>query len=406
MSKFCDPIAYCFTFRTVTSQAVEPSLKEIFRKLVLPLKEYVLRYGGFEKDLPGQGLLFTYNKFVKSEEDVPLANQFVPTQYHTLAQTSEIYDSLLEQFTKFRYQALCIQGNDKAILKHYTEKPTPLAKEYQEWLTKSKDTPDFENNRKHIFRLFSCPSDDLLDVLMPLSIIRHIFRVDYRSWPLSSDGIPAVLLTKEEVIVTNADNEKGLPHYLHEINIAIPRFLIGKSTDTLEMQQSWTEALIQLGSLYPVSTGTIYMDIPNALHDNITCYDREALVSQKRRYITERIPGYAWAMLVNEDQAKRLTQNEAFDRAFFHRKQYLDNGSIFFQMTPDMRIMSMQDCNNLRCYFASGLPDVNIRYELDSLPPSLRLGFAEEEMVFEKLHDSSLFEVELPSKSICYKKVY
>lgn len=396
MSKFCDPIAYCFTFRTVTTQAVEPSLKEVFRQLVLPLKEYVLRYGGFEKALFGQGLLFTFNKFVKSEEEVPLSNQFVPTQYHTITQASEIYDSLLEQFTKFRYQALCIQGDDKAILKHYAEKPTPLAKEYQEWLTKLKNTLDFKNNQNHVYRLFSCPSDDLLDVLMPISITKHIFRVNYRSWPLSNDDIPAVLLTKEEVIATIPENEKGLPHYLHEINIAIPRFLIGKSTNTLEMQQSWTDALIQLGSLYPVSTGTIYMDIPSAMHDNITCYDREALVCQKRRYITERIPGYAWAMLVNENQAKSLSQIEEFDQAFFHRKQHLDNGCVFFQMTPDMRIMSIQDCNNLRCYFANSLPGVNICYDWDSLPPSLRLGFMEEEMVFENLHNSSLFEVGLP----------
>ena len=138
------------------------------------------------------------------------------------------------------------------------------------------------------------------------------------------------------------------------------------------------------------------MDIPSAMHDNITCYDREALVCQKRRYITERIPGYAWAMLVNENQAKSLSQIEEFDQAFFHRKQHLDNGCVFFQMTPDMRIMSIQDCNNLRCYFANSLPGVNICYDWDSLPPSLRLGFMEEEMVFENLHNSSLFEVGLP----------
>ena len=283
MAKFCDPIAYCFTFRTVTPQAVEPDLKEVFRQLVLPLKEYVLRYGGFEKTVFGQGLLFTFNKFVESEEEVPLSNQFVPAQYYTITQASEIYDSVLEQFSKFRYQALRIEGNDEAILKHYTEKPTPLAKEYQEWLTKSKTPADFKNNQNHVWGLFSCPSDDLLDVLMPISIIKHIFSVDYRSWPLSNDHIPAVLLTKEDVIVTIPEDEKGSPHYLHEINIAIPRFLIGKSTDTAAMQQSWTDALIRLGHLYPVSTGTIYMDIPNAIHDNITCYDREALADQKHR---------------------------------------------------------------------------------------------------------------------------
>ena len=392
MAKYCDPIAYCFTFRTVTAQAVEPGLKAIFRGLISPLKEYALKDGGFEKDIVGQGLLFTFNKFVQSQENVPLANQFVPTRIYTMDQASEVYDALLEQFEKYRYQALCIDGGGRAVMKHYCEKPTPLAKEYLKWLAQDKKTEDFKNNQRYIHQLFSCPSDDLNDVLMPLSIMKDVFQINYRSWPLSMEDVPSVELTKEDIIVTIPDSERTLPHYLHEINIAIPRFLIGKSTDTKDLQQNWTEELIRLGGLYPVSTGAIYMDIPTP-HNTITCYDDAALVDQRRRYVTDRIPGYAWAMLVNADQVKRLTQIEEFDESFFYRKQRLENGSIFFQMTPDARIMTMQDCNNLRCYFKDSLPDVKLCYSWDSVPPSLRIGYTEEEMVFENLHNSSLFEV-------------
>ena len=401
MAKYCDPIAYCFSFRTVTTQAVEEDIKAAFKSLLLSLKEYILRYGGYEDRISGQGLWYSYDKFIETPESVPPADKLIFATEYTLDQASEIFDAELERFMKYRYYGLNIDGDQRPVMRHFAERPTPLAKEYLEWLAKPKKPIDFKNNQKHIYELFSCPSDGLLDVLTPISIAttEKLCEIDCRSWPVNDDFILSI--TEEKIITTINENERHLPHYLHEISISIPRFLIGKTTDTKELQRNWTDHLIKLGNQYPTSTGVIYMDIPKIFRWLSTCYDYEALVDLKKRYITDRIPGYAWGMLVNADQAKRLGKMEESDKDLFYRKTDLKNGSIFFQKTPDVRIMSMKDCRDCRLYFTNSLPDVNLFFRPDMLPPSLRLGFSEEEMVFENLHIFTQFEVEHHSDHHC-----
>ena len=61
-------------------------------------------------------------------------------------------------------------------------------------------------------------------------------------------------------------------------------------------------------------------------------------------YLSKYIPGYAWGMVLNKMQTSLIENLDELksDSCFYHIEK-LENGSHYFQMTPDVRKMKKEE---------------------------------------------------------------
>ena len=373
MASYLDPTAYMFYFFTLSDTTHEPRIKAIARDLMAPFQEIALRYAGFGQGFNGLTGVWL-NHLTAPGPSVDTPNRGLTPKYDSLSEAEDYYQTALETLKDERCRGITVDAYDRYNRRHFLSRPTKLGKEYMAWQGKQKKTADFLENKAYIHSIYDCPSDDLSEVTMPLFFLAMgpKFVLDYGCWTWGQ--------YKDDFALPLSPEEAGCLPYFHYISLIIPRYLIGQSTDTLPMQRQWTEALAQLGEWYPRSVGSIsfcpafYIGGPFC---GFSPYDS----AWGTTYRADRIPGYAWAMLINASQKSRLPDNwQEKGKSEFHRMVEMENGSVFFQKTPDVRYMTYPECRALHRFFEASLPDVKVDIVWGQLTHTLRLGFSPDEI--------------------------
>ena len=396
MAQYCDPISYNFSFEAITENAVEPALKAAFREVVLPFKDCILDYAGFGGPMP-KGFEANSN-FIwimfQTKDNAPLdvpSTILCPVSGRTYDENelrpAEVPREDAEAFLLAALNALddprcycaIFDTIDKHSRRRYYCRPTKLGKQLGDLIAKPIEIT--EQHREELFRLLSCPSEDLSDVRIPAAGLygEDLFNVAYRQWTIP--------IPNKELI---ADIPKdGKEYILHEISVSIPRFLVGENMDIPSIQRLWTKKLCELGNLFRLCFGSVDMD---QSHSNyINAFERVQTFRGKI-YLSDRIPGYTWAMLINATQRKKLDIPASDGIPGFYKTAVFDNGNLFFQKTADMRFMTWEDCHSLREYFKPSLTPAALEHYYQHTFLTYRAGFLPEELNFDtKLTSGSDF---------------
>lgn len=384
MPSYCDPIAYGFCFRTLSERKDIPELKAAFKELLISIEDYLLSYGGFSgppvKSVYNSGILVLFH----TENNVPLnlnSRWLSPALAgDTVQDVKEYLIKALNALDDVRCEGMDVDVADRSSRRRYYKGPTILGKEYQKWLVRPEPDMDLKANREHLWRILSCPSDDLLDVRIPASGLYGdiLFYVSYKQMSFDRETGEGAN-PKFHLIAETSTNQKKL--YLHRISICIPRFLVGKAEDAAALQKQWTGILCRLGMLFPLSAGSVDMDVSHPWC--ITAFDAEER-ALGNIWLSKRIPGYAWGMLINSTQRSLLPElPKGEDEGSFYRTAELGNGNLFLQKTKDWKIMRWEDCNSLRSYFKPALTPSDLSHFMYTGFSTFRSGFTPEEMIFD-----------------------
>ncbi len=378
---YYDPIAFGFSFKAVTDGKVVPELKSAFRDLLAPLRDCIMEYGGYGGPAPVAKTPSAVTLMFQTENNIPMetpSRTLLPDYGDSAEKAEQYWSETMEALDDERCQGLEIYISDTMSRRRYAKGATRAGKRYAALLTDPIRIEALKANREQLCEILSCPSDDLAEVRVPASGFYGVwlFNVSYKQMPIQRKES---LMVGAFRVIADIPEEWDEP-CLHNISICIPRFLIHQDFDLPALQNLWTDILCRLGNLFPCSVGTVDMD---ASHPNTTTAFDEAERFNGNIWLSDAVPGYAWGMLINSTQQKRLG---AFPHENgpdgFYRIRHLNHGNVYFQKTEDWRVMSRQDCHFLREFFRQSLTPGGIGHEIMKTFPAFRLGFDADELEF------------------------
>lgn len=391
MAKFIDPVCYRIYFGGISENDQDQFIKDVFITLINSFKKQLVSYLSI-------GLPKTYRDSVRTIRDGRPGNltHFIGS-FSTINTTEQKLDALLRLLEKDPdYFGFIMHGCLKNDQIPYFDKSTRFGRDYVKWFgnhTYIISDGSYLENRKILGALLNCPSDDLNDVVIPSSMTLHgneLFCMELYRIPIAATNERPY---PYQVIMQSPDLQDD--GYFYQLSITIPRFIIGKDTDTIPMQNKWRDMLLRLGEHFPVSIGTLQMDCSLFLN-GFSCYDDKTRSEMEKRFFAEYIPGYSWGTLISSSQAQMVDQCKQDEmNGVFYDIQKLKNGNRYYQLTDDMRIVPLQKAIELRNFFRPFLPPVNIPFRLGRSPISLRMGFTESEFQFarSKEYDDEIFHI-------------
>ncbi len=379
MPYYYDPIAYGFSFRTILDSVMNTELKAAFRELLEPVRESIFLYAGFGKPQAkgkqayGVGLLPHLYPEPEVICDPPHLSAF---RGQTIDEALHEWDRAMKAMDDPQCVGMVFGTHERTSRRRFQKNETKYGKAYRELLYQMPEYDTLMRRREDIWKLLSCPSDDLLDVRVPAPCVysTDLFDVYYE---------PALFqFPQGRWEKTMADlPEDGKTRYMHTISICIPRFLIGEETDVSALQKRWSEVLCRLGSMFPLSLGSVDMDVshPSALN----AFDEREIFKTGTLWFSKEIPGYSWGMLINATQREklRILPKEGGPGGFFKVTEF-ENGNVYFQKTKDWRYMTQEECHALRDFFKPSMSPTALEHWWQVVFPTFRSGFGPEEIEF------------------------
>ena len=372
---FLDPICFRLCFSCITSQINEPYIKIVYQNLVSGLKPIVLPFlkTGFLKPVMwsegDQGYLGTV--------------KWVPSALNGADVTENYYDYLLEKLQKNDLHGFMLSCTPENDLKKYGQKQTKYAKNYMKLFTKL-DECRLSNSlspesRRMIQDLFDCPDENLSDISVPIHHLRNSMPFEVSLYTITCKESK---FNKTHYIFRADNSDLMASSFLHQLNLVIPRFLLGRQDSTYAFQSSWMEAIKQLGEHYSISFGTIGLDAPpeHYVYHGNTCYDDSSIRMLSKRYFDQYISGYSWCTLLNARQFALIShQVNAISQLTLAT---LANGNAILTLNGNINSTTHEEAQIIRSIFKPYLPPVPITFPAGGIPPSFRLGFSIDEIEY------------------------
>ena len=391
MANFIDPICYTFFFSAITDQVCEPDFVRIFRKLLLPCKEGIKQI--FRIDAPDE----TMNACSSSKMIIANVNQQLDGRYfskakHSLDHFEDSWNYILSNLHDDQTYNIELHTDEKNSRKYFCQRKTPLGKEFEQlfdnWKGVKAQNPPctyqeyLEANIDRVCNLLNCPNDTLDGVLIPKKCLNNdLFGISYKTRKHDMKLFGDYGNGSSDYQLLGLDPEGK--YYEHRLAFRLPRYAFGMGNEIASMQQQWCAALKELGNLFPIAYGSIAMDYPpNQYHPIFSCFDMNGFLSFPL-YLSKYIPGYAWGMVLNKMQTSLIENLDELksDSCFYHIEK-LENGSHYFQMTPDVRKMKKEEALFLRRTFEPFLPYHNLWITIDFIDFSFRMGCTKENLSF------------------------
>ncbi|MBR4458960.1 MAG: hypothetical protein IKS31_08375 [Clostridia bacterium] len=373
-----DPICYQFNFSCITEDDHATVLSQVFETAVRDLMPYILDY---TKD----GFLKDYRYDTGDCNQNPDLIRWIGPILQPEGKTESTMEWLLQGLHDRELCGFSIGAGDiKRELQRYPYKSTPFSRFYNKWFGAHRQPAfthdEFRDSILLVSDTLNCPTDDLSNISVPIFSLRDRtpFNVALTRIPVSTPSqLPPHV--RYEIVAPVDTSRDDL--YLFNMYIVMPRFLIGSGDEAAHLQQTWKEALTILGNEYPICFGVLSMDCPphSWLDRGLTCYDKAYPV--RKRFFMDYIPGYSWGTLINRNQAQLIGSN-ADGSGVFHECKRLDNGNVYYQLTPDWRIVSRDAAIAARRFFKPYLPNIDLKVKHDYIPESLRLGFTPDEIEY------------------------
>ena len=370
---FIDPICYRFCFGCVTPGPHEPFLKTVYQQLMAELKPFMIP---FLKEC----FLISCERS-KGERGLLISVEMVPGMINGHDVIERYWDDLftaLQDDALYGFRIDCMPEHD---FKKYGPKKTKYTRRYMQLFSLLNERRQFGSylpeNCQLIQEVLDCPNDDLSDIVVPLRHVRNSnpFEVSLYAVAVGANETKETRFT----LVTSRDGI-AQPGWLHQLNLIIPRFMLGEQSGVFAFQTSWVNAMKTLGEHYNTAFGTIGMDAPPALYvyHGSSCYDDEAVRWHSKRYFDQYIPGYGWCTLLNAHQYAMTGNTENFTERL-HPIQ-LANGNVITVLNGDMQRVTREEAQSVRAIFKPFLPPSHVRFSADGIPPSFRLGFTPDEI--------------------------
>lgn len=387
MAQYLDPIVYSFRFSAITHRPMEPLMKETLLALVKKCKPWILKYMGYPNEFLGELDLRYAPFFLDPMHLEPLSPILYPYK-----KMEECWQRIINPLEEGGYYYWNLSGGalDIANRKYFSGRSSKLGKEYEKFFHRrpalgESMSETCRENAERICELLSCPNEKLQDI----RVLRTMVNRNYRFLNFFLRSEPACFgeraLGKDFICLDLPEEEKDLPCYSHAIVMELPRVLIGPDENVADLQMLLCDSLKKLGAYFPYSFGTVAMDIAS-MYFTTTYYARDSFYSKLPDFYSRHIPGYAWGMLINRQQAQLMKDLDQYQCGKgFHEVQHMENGNVYFQLNDDMECMTREESIFLRNVFAPYLPPHKLGVYWGQLPPSLRLGCTPDQLRFEDL---------------------
>lgn len=318
----CDPIVFMMHFDAITSNEAEAVINNAASTVLSYTSPYIKRW--IEEFSTPIGLNFSGCNGLSEPDNygVELSKLFWSD--------SEI-DHWIATFIERTGRSSVVSWflNDISLrnsIKKHSSKPNELFKKYKRCFN-SKNGFD----KKQLINLLNCPNDSLSEIQYPISYLgANFFEISKSCYSVNED------------YALGLDGRLGKDLFLHELDVSIPRILLGSSDSIRALQDILIRLLLTLGAEYPYCRGSIRLDVPLQYGvQALNVIDNHLSAKENTRYYDRVLPGYAWGMLWNGGLASLIPLTQEDEKAFRNIIK-LPNGNLWLQCSDWVDLLSRE----------------------------------------------------------------